>query len=225
MLAVMTAVYLEVVPRRTFACARDWPGWCRSAKTEELALAALADYLPRYAVVAARAAVDLAAQAADALQVVERLPGDGTTDYGAPGAVADGDREPLTAAAASRQAALVAATWAELDEVAAQAPAELRKGPRGGGRDRDQVVEHVVAAEAAYARKIGVRLPVPSAGDLAAVGALRSAVLAVLGEPSDGLPVGAKGWPACYAARRIAWHVLDHAWEIEDRSEPARAAP
>ncbi|MDQ6649839.1 MAG: hypothetical protein M3Z02_06945 [Actinomycetota bacterium] len=221
----MLPVYLEVAPRRSFAAACDWPGWCRSGRTEELALAALADYLPRYAAAAARASVQLPAADADALEVVERLTGSMTTEYGAPGAVAAGDGEPLTVADAARQARLVAAAWTALDRVAAGAPAELRKGPRGGGRDRDQVVEHVLSAEAAYARKIGVRLLVPAVGDRASVDALRSAVLAVLGGPSDGLPVGAKGWPVRYAARRIAWHVLDHAWEIEDKSGPAATAP
>lgn len=167
MLEPMTPVYLEVTPRRTFAAARDWPGWCRSGRTEELALAALADYLPRYAAVAAVASLDVPAAAADRLDVVERLTGSMSTEYGAPGAVGAGEGDPLTAAAAARQAALVAAAWTVLDRVAAGAPAELHKGPRGGGRDRDQVVEHVLSAEAAYARKIGVRLPVPAVGDRA----------------------------------------------------------
>ena len=221
----MTPVHLEVASRRTFAAARDWPGWCRSGKTEQLALAAMADYLPRYAVVAAAAGQDVPADAADTLDVVERLTGGMTTEYGAPGAVAAGDGDPLTAAQAAREAALVAAAWTVLERVVAGAPAGLRKGPRGGGRDRDQVVGHVLAAEAAYARKIGVRLPAPVVGDVASVEALRGAIQGVLGQPSDGLPWGAKGWPPRYAARRIAWHVLDHAWEIEDKSEPAPGAP
>jgi hypothetical protein len=32
------------------------------------------------------------------------------------------------------------------------------------------------------------------------------------------------GRPPRYAIRRIAWHVLDHAWEIEDKSDPASRA-
>ena len=91
------------------------------------------------------------------------------------------------------------------------APAQLRKGPRGGGRDRDEIVDHVAAAELAYARKLGIRL----GSDLAAS---RAAIVEVLATPSDGAPVGPKGWSPRYAARRIAWHVLDHAWEIEDKS-------
>jgi hypothetical protein len=115
-------------------------------------------------------------------------------------------------------AALVAATWKVLDEVAAGAPPTLRKGPRGGGRDRDAVVEHVLGSEASYARTIGVKVAAPALGDSAAIEQERQAVLEVLGAPNEGHASGAKGWPTRYAARRMAWHVLDHAWEIEDKS-------
>jgi hypothetical protein len=101
------------------------------------------------------------------------------------------------------------------------APAELRKGPRGGGRDRDKVFEHVVMAEHAYARNMGLKLPAPDAADAASIAAVRQAIAAVLREPSDGSPIEGRKWNRRYAARRVAWHVLDHAWEIEDRTDPA----
>jgi hypothetical protein len=219
-MAKTVAVYLELGSRRVFASALDWPGWCRSGKGEEAALAALADYAPRYAAVAAEAGVPFP-RAAGTFDVVERVPGGATTDFGAPEKAAARDATRVTPAQARRMAGLVAASWRVLDAVAAGAPAQLRKGPRGGGRDRDKVVEHVVQAEASYARKIGVRHRPPAPEDRGAVEALREAILAVLGAASDGGPLAEKGWPARYAARRIAWHVLDHAWEIEDRSEPA----
>jgi hypothetical protein len=50
---------------------------------------------------------------------------------------------------------------------------------------------------------------------------VRAAMAAVLREPSDGSPFAGRKWTARYAAHRIAWHALDHAWEIEDRTEPA----
>jgi hypothetical protein len=50
---------------------------------------------------------------------------------------------------------------------------------------------------------------------------MRDEVAGVLGKPSDGSPLAPKGWPARYAARRIAWHVIDHLWEMEDRRDPA----
>jgi uncharacterized damage-inducible protein DinB len=115
----------------------------------------------------------------------------------------------------------VAAAWAFFDRVAAAAPEELRKGPRGGGRNTSKVVAHTVDADHAYAREMGIKVPEFGPDDRAAVTAMRAAVLAVIREARDGSPIAGRRWPARYAAHRIAWHALDHAWEIEDRSEPA----
>ena len=216
--ASATPVYVEVGKKRAFASARDWPGWSRAGKGEEEALIALAEYAPRYAVVAIEAGVDLPAAAADRLEVVERLPGDATTEFGAPGAVAKGDGDGLSPAEAKRQAALLEAAWAVFDRVVAGAPATLAKGPRGGGRDRDPIVDHVVGAEAAYARKIGIAHKAPSGADVEAVAALREEILEAVRTRRFGSPPRSEPWPARYAIRRIAWHVLDHAWEIEDKS-------
>src|SRR5207247_5791725 len=105
------------------------------------------------------------------------------------------------------------------DAIVAAAPADLRRGPRGGGRDTAKIVAHVAEADHGYSRELGLRLQPADPRDPDAVAALRSAMLDVLRQPSDGGPI-VKRWTARYAARRIAWHALDHAWEIEDRSEP-----
>ena len=218
-----TKVYLEVGKKRVFACALDWPGWCRSGKTEEHALETLAAYAERYAVVAREAGVHFPGSVGNAFHIVERLPGSaGYTDFGAPGEVPTSDGEPLTDREAERHIALVRASWVVLDRVAAAAPAELGKGPRGGGRDRDQMIDHVLGAEASYARKLGVKHRQPARDDVRAIAALRDEVAAALLAGTDGTPLVPKGWLPRYAARRIAWHVLDHAWEIQDRSEPDR---
>jgi hypothetical protein len=213
-------VMLEVGARRVFASALDWPGWCRWGKDEQGALAALAAAAPRYALVTAEAGAVLPTNVAGAMEVVERLPGSMATDFGVPGAIGGADARPLTREGATRLAALISASWTVFDRIVAAAPAELRKGPRGGGRDRDKIVEHVLGGEVGYARKIGLRLSQPARDDSAAVSALRAAITEVLRQPSDGSPMVPRGWPARYAARRIAWHVLDHGWEIEDRSVP-----
>ncbi len=212
------AVLVETTPKRSFASALEWPGWSRAGRDEASALEALAAYAARYAPVAAAAGQSFTAVPAG-LDVVERAEGTATTAFGAPDVRAVLDARPLDAAGAARLVALVTAAWEALDRIAASAPAELRKGPRGGGRDRDAVVGHVFAAENAYARVIGIKLPEPALGDAAAVAAQRTAIAALLAEPSDGSPLAGKKWPPRYAARRIAWHVLDHAWEIDDRSE------
>ena len=209
-------VYLELGAKRAFACAVDWPGWCRSGKTEEAALEALLSYWPRYAKVATTAGDTLPEVSPTDVHVVERLTGDATTDFGAPGQVPDADRRMLFDAEPARLAAYYEASWALLDEVAADAPQELRKGPRGGGRDRDKVVRHTLAAERSYARKLGLKLHEPDLADREAVVAFRAAVGDAIRTGAPGAdPV--KGWPLRYAVRRIVWHVLDHAWEIEDR--------
>ena len=170
-------VCVESGTKKVFASALDWPGWSRSAKTEAEALAALEAYGPRYRPLAAAAGIEF--PAAIELEVVERIAGDASTDFGVPRAQAAGDAEPIEETELKRLHALRDAARAYFQKVAAAAPEGLRKGPRGGGRDTSKIVAHVAEAENAYA-----------------------------GRP----------WPERYAARRIAWHALDHAWEIEDRS-------
>lgn len=214
----------EIGQKRSFRWAVDWPGWARSGKTPELALEAFVASAPRYALVATQAGIDFPASpgavtAADVV-VVDSVPGGSGTDFGVPSAIVPGDRRPTDETEAARLARLVEAAWIVFDRIAAAAPPELRKGPRGGGRDRDKVVAHVVLADHAYAREMGIRLPEPSPADRPAVDAERAAILAILRRPSDGSPLADRRWTARYAARRIAWHALDHAWEIEDRTEP-----
>jgi hypothetical protein len=150
---------------------------------------------------------------ADHLVVVERLAGSASTEFGVPGSVPDRDRECLTAAQLRRLVALVEAAWTTFDNVVAGAPAGLRKGPRGGGRDRDKIVDHVYASEVAYANSMRVKLRQPVPGDVDAIAAFRAAIVDALEHPAADAR-----WPVRYAARRIAWHALDHAWEIQDRS-------
>jgi len=207
-------VYLEVGGKRTFASAAGWPGWCRSGKDEQAALSALAAYVPRYTVVAKLAKVPFI-KGEPSFKVVERIKGNATTDYGAPGVQAKDESKPLTPKQATQMRDLLEASWDYLDKVVAKAPASLRKGPRGGGRDRDAMFDHVLGAESEYGKAIGVRQKQPDSKDRAAVLAFRKALLARFDNPNR-----EEKWPVAYAARRTAWHALDHAWEIEDRSTP-----
>ena len=209
-------VGLEVGRKRTFAWALEWPGWCRSGRDPDSALEALAGYRQRYAPVAERAALRLPHIPAAGPRVVETVAGDTTTDFGAPHIVTDSDRRRLDAAGTRRLVALVDAAWAALDAVVAGAPASLRKGPRGGGRDRDAMVAHVAGAERAYASRAGA--PVGAAEWRAGgIELLRDRLREALASPARDAKSGA--WPPRYVARRVAWHALDHAWEIEDRSD------
>lgn len=200
-MAGLTRIYLEVAPKRAIASAADWPGWCRGGKTEEAALETLAAYAPRYAKVAKLARIELPKDAAD-FKVVERQTGNASTDYGVPAIPSKNERKAMTASETERMVALLQACWKYLDQVKAKAPPELRKGPRGGGRDRDKMYEHVIGAELEYGKGIGVRLKEPD----------RKALLAAVRDPNPDTK-----WPVAYFIRRTAWHALDHAWEMEDR--------
>ena len=214
-------VGVEATPKRVFASALEWPGWSRAGRDEAAAFAALAGSAERYAAVAREAGITFASIGPAGISVAERLPGTPSTAFGVPAVVFAADRRPTVAADGERLAALVRATWTILAAVVAAAPAGLRKGPRGGGRDRDAIVAHVVSAEHAYAPQIGLRLAEPDPRDVPAVAAVRAAIAEVLARPTDGGPIAGGRWPARYAARRVAWHVLDHAWEIKDRADPA----
>ena len=214
-----TDVYVEVGAKRAFAGALAWPGWCRSGRDEAAALEALATYGDRYARVVGRAVPGFGppARVGD-LHVTERLRGGAGTDFGAPSIAPVVDAEHLDPRGLDRLQTILEACWAAFDRAARGAEGmELAKGPRGGGRGLDAIVDHVVGAEGGYLRRLAARPPSEaSAGDMR--DAVRNALSRAVrdGLPDAG-PRGGKIWTARYFVRRDAWHVLDHAWEIEDR--------
>jgi hypothetical protein len=205
---------VESTPKKVFVSALDWPGLSRGGRDEAAAVENLFAHLERYAPVARAAGHPLPGVDLD-LDVVERIDGDAGTAFGMPSVVADADRVPTDEAEAARLAALVGAAFDAFDRIAAAAPPELRKGPRGGGRDTARIVEHALGGNDAYASVLGIPRERRSPPE-----ALRAALLEAIGGASDGAPVAGKKWPTRYAARRIAWHLLDHAWEIQDRTDP-----
>ena len=218
-------VYLEVTRKRTFAGAIDWPGWCRSGKTPDDALEALVTYADRYANVIAGSRLRFERPSGvEDLDVVERLTGNATTEFGAPGIAPDADDRRVDAKELKRQTAILEATWDAFDaawDKAAKAKVELRKGPRGGGRDLPKMQDHILGAEEGYLAMLGSRPP-----DAAATGhmaAIRATALEALVARASGKPVAdprqtKRPWSPRFYVRRSAWHALDHAWEIEDRS-------
>lgn len=190
-------VYLEVGAKRTFAGAIDWPGWCRSGRSEPAALARLLAYAPRYATAIENVTASAVWPAyapptgLDDLRVVERLPGNATIDFGAPGRAPEVDSRPLDEIELERQVALLARCWATLDGAAASARGvELRKGPRGGGRDLGAILGHVADAEMAYLSRLGTRLGAAANGDGGnAVADRRETVLAALRAAARGEPL------------------------------------
>ena len=205
--------------KRVVACAFDWSGWDRSAKTEEDALRVLDAYRPRYAKVAALAGLADAFAATGELSVVERRPGNGMTDYyGVSGMPAAPELEQMTEAECERKIALLRASWTSFDNVASRVSADLRPGPRGGGRARDEIVRHVNGAEIhEHATKVGVHTPLEARLDPVALAAHREAFCDAIREFNAVGPSAGKWWTVQFLIRRCAWHMLDHAWEMEDR--------
>jgi len=213
-------VMIEHGEKQAVASAFDWPGWDRGGKSEDNALAVPATYRPRYAKVAelARLADDFVATGE--MEVVERVQGTGMTDfYGLSARSAGPEQEPMSDAECERKIALLRACWAYFDDVASRVSAELRKGPRGGGRDRDRIVRHTNGAEISeFAKKVGV-ITAPDSWQNPNPDKLRAhrdAFCAAIREyNARGAP--ARTWTVQFVIRRCAYHMLDHAWEMEDR--------
>jgi hypothetical protein len=218
-------VYLEAGSKRTFVGAIDWPGWCRSGRDEPSALEALVACGPRYARAIHAVHLDIEfPETPSGLVVIERLEGSATTDFGAPDAVPAADASPIGERELDRLTALLKACW--LAFVAAATAAEsrpLRKGPRGGGRDLPGIIQHVVHANRAYLLKLAWKPTIdPGAApaaqmDLMLDQVLKAVTAAAAGELPHRGPRGGRLWVPRYFVRRVAWHLLDHAWEIEDR--------
>jgi hypothetical protein len=218
-------VYLEIGKKRTFAGAIEWPGWCRSGRGEQEALQALLDSAPRYreALAPARLGFKPPKDPA-ALKVVERLEGNATTDFGAPALPPSADEQPVEAADIRRFQKLMDACFNTLAEAAAAAGGkELRKGPRGGGRELDGILNHVTGSMAVYLSSIGWKFKHDEVGDAreelerARQAVQEGLAAAGRGELPTVSPRGKVYWTPRYFVRRSAWHVLDHVWEIEDR--------
>lgn len=216
---------LEVAAKRSFASALDWPGWSRGGKSPDDALAALVAYGPRYAAVAQRAGLAFdVPTGADGITVTERVRGGGGTEFGIPSTPARAEEEPI-GDDLDRLVSLLRAAWNTFDDaVEAARGHRLSTGPRGGGRDLSRMVDHVRDAEVAYLSKLGSRAPaVSDRPPRERLEALRTAFVDALTAIAAGEPVPTpsrtqKLWSPRYAVRRTAWHALDHAWELQDRT-------
>mgnify|MGYP001822081468 CR=1 FL=1 len=204
--------------KRIVASAFDWPGWDRSTTLGGDVLAVLDTYRHRFAKVAELAGYGREFSRLGALEVVEQVEGIGMTDYyGVSGRTATAERGSMTEADLGRKLALLRASWSTFDDTAARVSAELRKGPRGGGRERDRIIQHVNGAEIhEFAPKVGVKVSLETRDDPEALSAYRDDFAdAIRGHHVRGEP--ARSWAVQFLIRRCAWQMLDHAWELEDR--------
>ena len=212
-------VVLETGPKakKVVALAPRWPGLERGAKTGDAALEMLEAYIPRYAPVAEAAGLGRAYRGIRGLEVVERYPGTGSTDFwGISFAFSSIDRQPVGTKELERELALMDACWAFFDDASARVSAEMRKGPRGGGRDRDRIRRHVLVTEQDWGKKLGLGRPDPVVTSGPALADWRLAYLGAIREfHAQGRE--ARSWPLRYLVRHTAFHSMDHAWEMEDK--------
>jgi hypothetical protein len=203
--------------KKVVAVAPDWPGLERSAKTGEAAIARLQAYLPRYEPVANLAGMGAEFAVIATVDLVECYQGTGSTDFwGVSFAFSDIDRHVLSSAELERELTLLRACWAFFDEVRSRVSAEMQKGPRGGGRDRDRIVGHTLAAEQDMAAKLGLRTPYSDLLSDEGLQAYRDAYCTTI-RAFHAQGKLARTWPLRYLIRHTAYHTLDHAWEMEDK--------
>ncbi|GAB1422568.1 hypothetical protein MASR2M15_28030 [Anaerolineales bacterium] len=203
--------------KKVAVVAPDWPGLERGAKTADLALAKLESYRPRYTYIAQLAGMGEEFSALTTLKLVEEYPGTGSTDFwGISFAFSSIDRESLSSAALERELTLMRACWTFFDEVRFRVSAELKKGPRGGGRDRDRIIQHTIGVEMDWAAGVGVHILEDANPTEKALSAHRDAYCdAIRSFHAEGKM--ARKWPLRYLIRHTAYHTMDHAWEMEDK--------
>ena len=212
-------VTLEIGPKgkKVAAVAPDWPGLERGATTEKAAIERLLSYVPRYATVTKLARMEAAFVTVTVADVVERYPGTGSTDFwGISFAFSSIDQQAMSGKELERELTLMQACWMFFDDVRSRVSAEMQKGPRGGGRDRDRIVGHVVHTEQDWAKKLGfVHAPWRHADEEGLTAHRDAYCMAIRALHAQGKM--ARTWPLRFLIRHTAYHTLDHAWEMEDK--------
>lgn len=210
--------------KKWVAVAIDWPGLERNGPDEDQAVEKLRSYLGRYLRVAKRARLGARLAAQTRVKIVERYPGTGSTDFwGISFAPSSLDRRPMDPPVFERQVKLLRAAWDEFDAVARRVSAELRLGPRGGGRDRQRIVRHVLAAEGGdFSKRVKVPAELDDLLTPKGLAAHRDRFVTAMRDwYAESKPLG--NWTVPYLLRHTAYHVLDHTWEMEDRDLTAES--
>jgi hypothetical protein len=219
-MTVRTVVQRGPKDKKSVAFALDWPGWSRGAKTADAALGTLETYRPRYRPVAERAGLVEEFDAAGPLEVVEDMVASGSTDFwGISFVPSSTEHGPLTDAEFERGITLLRACWAFFDDVAARVSPEMRKGPRGGGRDRDRIVRHTIRTESEdFAKQVGLRIPEEAALTPEGLREHRTTYVEAMRAYNAGeVTRRMRTWTLPFLIRHSAFHTLDHAWEMQDK--------
>ena len=154
--------------------------------------------------------------------IVEQYPGTGSTDFwGISFAFSTIDQQAMSDEALERELTLMRACWAFFDDVRSRVSAEMQRGPRGGGRDRDRIVRHTLGSELDFSKKVGVLTPLDEMLTAKGLNAHRDAYCSAI-RAFHAQNKMARTWPLRYLIRHTAYHTLDHAWEMEDKDLTAK---
>ncbi len=206
--------------KKFVAFAVDWPGLSRGAKTAADAVQTLAAYCDRYRPVAVRAGLESAFGEAEPLEVVEERTGTGSTDFwGISFSPSSFEQEPMDAAELERKIIVLQACWAYFDAVGARVSPQMRRGPRGGGRDRDTIMSHTIRTESElFAKRVGIKMPERGALEPGALSPYRAAYLEAMRAYQRGeVKRVMRSWTLAFLVRHSGFHTMDHAWEMEDK--------
>jgi hypothetical protein len=134
------------------------------------------------------------------------------------------EHEPMDHAEIDRKIALLRACWEYFDAVAARVSAEMRRGPRGGGRNRDEIIRHTIRVESEdFAARVGLRIPEGGALTPESLREYREAYVAAMRAYNSGEGKRMRSWNLPFLIRHSAFHAMDHAWEMEDKDLTASA--
>jgi len=217
---VRTVVQHGPKDKKVAAFAIDWPGWSRGAKTAPAAVELLEAYRERYRPVARIAGLEAELDATGGLEIVEDHVGVGSTDFwGISFAPSSFEQEPMPEDEIERKLSLLRAAWTHFDETASRVSAEMRRGPRGGGRNRDEIIRHVLGWERAdLVRRVGVVAEPAVPPEPEGLRSHRDEFVAALrAYNAAGRTAGGRNWTIALLLRHTAFHLLDHAWEMEDK--------
>jgi len=221
------AVALEIgSKRRVFAQALEWIGWCRAGKDEMAALNHLVTAGLRYARVAERAGLTFGTPPSlEAFEIVERMPGTATTDFGAPGVLLTSDLEPLDEGDIERNISLLTACWATFDEVLHRIPTDLHDVKPERGRSPSAMRLHLLETDWMHLSAFGPTFRQPDPAHVTEQEtAVREQILTELrAVPRKEVLIPRHrygfAWTPRFVMRRSAWHALDHAWEVQERRD------
>ena len=220
LMPVRTVIERGPKGKRAVAFGLDWAGWERGGKSPELALEELESYRDRYRQIAEIAGMVREFDKAGSLDVVEDHVGTGSVDFwGISFSPSSTEQGPMSDAEFDRAITLLRACWTFFDGVAARVSEEMRKGPRGGGRDRTRIWRHVIRNESEdFAKRVGIRIPEEAALTPQGLKEHRTNYVEAMRAYNAGeIEKRMQNWTLPYLIRHSAYHTLDHAWEMEDK--------